>query len=73
LATLVLIGIILPRHAGISLATIAAGEAKHKVEAAGLAQTKAGEVWPDFSDAESNGRIIGKLPGLSGYYMDFFD
>jgi prepilin-type N-terminal cleavage/methylation domain-containing protein len=44
LATLILIGIILPAvMSGISLATAAAGEAKHKVEAVSLAQTKLSE------------------------------
>ncbi|HEV8608227.1 MAG TPA: type II secretion system protein [Tepidisphaeraceae bacterium] len=45
LATLILIGIILPAvMGGISLATAAAGEAKHKVEAVSLAQTKLSEL-----------------------------
>ena len=62
LATLVLVGIILPAvmH-GISLATIAAGEAKHKVEAVSLAQTKLAELTADFQTLNQPGASSGSL------------
>jgi prepilin-type N-terminal cleavage/methylation domain-containing protein len=68
LATLVLIGIILPAvmH-GISLATIAAGEAKHKVEAASLAQTKLAELIADYQTLNQNGASSGSFPDYPGY------
>jgi len=68
LATLVLIGIILPAvmH-GISLATIAAGEAKHKVEACSLAQTKLAELMADFQTLNQTGAGSGNFPDYPGY------
>src|SRR3954462_3584217 len=68
LATLVLIGIILPAvmH-GISLATIAAGEAKHKVEAASLAQTKLAELIADYQTLNQTGAGSGSFPDYPGY------
>lgn len=68
LATLVLIGIILPAvmH-GISLATIAAGEAKHKVEAASLAQSKLAELIADFQTLNQTGASSGSFPDFPGY------
>jgi prepilin-type N-terminal cleavage/methylation domain-containing protein len=68
LATLVLIGIILPAvmH-GISLATIAAGQAKHKVEAASLAQTKLAELISDYQTLNQTGGGSGSFPDYPGY------
>jgi prepilin-type N-terminal cleavage/methylation domain-containing protein len=68
LATLVLIGIILPAvmH-GISLATIAAGEAKHKVEAASLAQTKLSELIADYQTLNQTGASGGSFPDYPSY------
>jgi prepilin-type N-terminal cleavage/methylation domain-containing protein len=68
LATMVLIGIILPAvmH-GISLATIAAGEAKHKVEAASLAQTKMAELTADFQTMNQQGASSGSFSDYPGY------
>src|SRR5258706_2116467 len=68
LATLVLIGIILPSvmH-GISLATIAAGEAKHKVEAASLAQSKLSELIADYQTLNQTGASGGSFPDYPLY------
>jgi prepilin-type N-terminal cleavage/methylation domain-containing protein len=68
LATLVLIGIILPAvmH-GISLATIAAGEAKHKVEAASLGQTKLAELIADYQTLNQTGGSSGDFSDYPGY------
>jgi len=68
LATLVLIGIILPAvmH-GISLATIAAGDAKHKVEAASLAQTKLAGLIADYQTLNQTGGGSGSFPDYPGY------
>jgi prepilin-type N-terminal cleavage/methylation domain-containing protein len=68
LATLVLIGIILPAvmH-GISLATIAAGEAKHKVEAASLAQSKLSELIADYQTLNQAGASGGNFPDYPVY------
>src|SRR5436305_5405229 len=65
---MVLIGIILPAvmH-GISLATIAAGEAKHKVEAASLAQTKLSELITDYQTLNQTGASSGDFPDYPGY------
>ena len=68
LATLVLVGIILPAvmH-GISLATIAAGEAKHRVEAVSLAQTKLAELTADFQTLNQPGASSGSFADFPGY------
>jgi len=68
LATLVLIGIILPSvmH-GISLATIAAGEARHKVEAASLAQTKLAGLITDYQTLNQTGASSGDFADFPGY------
>src|SRR5689334_3104049 len=68
LATMVLIGIILPAvmH-GISLATIAAGEARHKVEAASLAQTKLAELISDYQTLNQTGGSSGDFADYPGY------
>jgi len=68
LATMVLIGIILPAvmH-GISLATIAAGEARHKVEAASLAQTKLAGLIADYQTLNQTGASSGDFPDYPGY------
>ena len=68
LATLVLIGIILPSvmH-GISLATIAAGEARHKVEAASLAQTKLAGLIADYQTLNQTGASSGDFADFPGY------
>ena len=68
LATLVLIGIILPSvmH-GISLATIAAGEARHKVEAASLGQTKLSELIADYQTLNQAGASSGDFSDYPGY------
>lgn len=68
LATLVLMGIILyPVMHGISLATAAAGEAKHKVEAASLAQSKLAELMADFQTLNQTGAGSGSFPDYPGY------
>jgi prepilin-type N-terminal cleavage/methylation domain-containing protein len=68
LATLVFMGIILyPVMQGISLATAAAGEAKHKVEACSLAQTKLAEVMSDFQTLNQTGGSSGTFPDYPGY------
>jgi len=68
LATMLLIGIILPAvmH-GISLATIAAGDAKHKVEAASLAQTKLAELIADYQTLNQTGAGSGSFADYPGY------
>jgi prepilin-type N-terminal cleavage/methylation domain-containing protein len=68
LATLVLMGIILyPVMHGISMATAAAGEAKHKVEAISLAQTKLAELTADFQAMAQQGASSGTFPDNPGY------
>lgn len=68
LATLVLMGIILyPVMHGISLATAAAGEAKHKVEACSLAQTKLAELMADYQTLNQTGAGSGSFPDYPGY------
>jgi len=68
LATIVLMGIILyPVMHGISLATAAAGEAKHKVEACALAQTKLAELMADFQTLNQTGGGSGSFPDYPGY------
>jgi prepilin-type N-terminal cleavage/methylation domain-containing protein len=68
LATLVLMGIILyPVMHGISMATAAAGEAKHKVEAVSLAQTKLAELTADFQAMAQQGASSGSFPDNPGY------
>ena len=68
LATLVLMGIILyPVMHGISLATAAAGEARHKVEAVSLAQTKLAELMADYQTMNQAGAGSGSFPDYPGY------
>src|SRR5438105_5398500 len=68
LATLVLMGIILyPVMHGISLATAAAGEAKHKVEACSLAQTKLAELVSDVQTLNQTGAGSGSFADNPGY------
>lgn len=68
LATLVLMGIILyPVMHGISLATAAAGDAKHKVEACSLAQTKLAELMADFQMLNQSGNSSGSFPDYPNY------
>ena len=68
LATLVLMGIILyPVMHGISLATAAAGEARHRVEAVALAQTKLTELATDFQTLNQTGGGGGSFPDYPGY------
>ena len=68
LATLVLMGIILyPVMHGISLATAAAGEARHKVEAVSLAQTKLAELTADYQTMNQAGATSGSFPDYPGY------
>src|SRR5205814_1387358 len=52
---------------GISLATIAAGEAKHKVEAASLAQTKLAELISDYQTLNQTGAGSGSFSDYPGY------
>src|SRR5438045_3953688 len=68
LATLVLIGIILPAvMSGISLATAASSEAKHKVEAISLAEMKLAELVAMSQDQQqaSNGDFGVDYPGYT--------
>ena len=65
---MVLMGIILyPVMHGISLATAAAGEAKHKVEACALAQTKLAELMADFQTMNQGGASSGSFPDNPNY------
>lgn len=66
LATIMLLGIILPAvMQAISLATAASGEAKHKVEAVSLAQSKLAELaaTSQFQAAASSGDFGPDYPG----------
>jgi len=68
LATMVLIGIILPAvMGGISLATAASSEAKHKVEAISLAEMKLAELvaTSQYQQAASSGDFGADFPGYN--------
>ena len=68
LATIALMGIILyPVMQAITLATAAAGEAKHKVEAATLAQTKLAELITEYQTLNQTGSGSGDFPDYPGY------
>ena len=68
LATLMLMGIVLyPVLQGISFATAAAGEARHKVEAVSLAQSKLAELTAEYQLLSEAGSKSGAFPDFPAY------
>lgn len=60
LIALLLIGIVLPAiMKAVSVATLAAGEARHKLQATSLAQTKLAEIVADAADQVQAGALSG--------------